>query len=239
MKKVINFFLFIFFKILNKFYNKYNNTFKSDRILKNNFPESLEFKFIQVGANDGISFDNLYDFVVKRDSKGIVIEPLKEYFLKLELNYSKFKDIIKINKAVHPTFKESYIYKVDENVYSKYPLWVQGTASFDLEHLKKMNIDSNDISKITVISDNLMNIYTQYYDYPSVDYLQIDTEGFDFEVLKMINFNLLKPSIIKYESWHLSGIDLIKSIILLRDQGYFIFYEANNIFACLPEKIKL
>ena len=240
MKKALNYALIIFFKTHNKVFRKNKNTFfNSLRILENNFPQSKEFKFIQVGANDGMSFDHLYDFVVKRDSKGIVIEPLKEFFQKLELNYFKFKDIIKINKAVHPTSKEVYIYKVVENALSKYPLWVQGSASFDSEHLKKLNIDSKDISKLTVICDNLMNIYIQNYHFTLVDYLQIDTEGFDFEVLKMIDFNLLKPSIIKYEHTNLNKIDLTKSIRLLRDNGYFIFYETEDIIACLLGKIKL
>jgi FkbM family methyltransferase len=240
MKKALNHTLIIFFKIYNKIFRKNKNTFfNSLRILENNFPQSKEFKFIQVGANDGVSFDNLYDLVIKRDSKGIVIEPLIEFYKQLELNYSNFKDIIKINKAVHPTSKEAYIYKVVENALNKYPIWVQGCASFDPEHLKKLNIDSNDISKLTVISDNLMNIYIQNYHFTSVDYFQIDTEGFDFEVLKMIDFKLLKPSIIKYEHTNLNKIDLKKSITLLRKNGYFIFYETEDIFACLLGKIKL
>jgi hypothetical protein len=141
--------------------------------------------------------------------------------------------------AVHPTRKEVYMYKVAENTLLKYPLWAQGCASFDPEHLIKLNIDSKDISKLTVISDNLMNIYIQNYHFTSVDYFQVDTEGFDFEVLKMINFNLFKPSIIKYEHTNLNKMDLANSITLLRNNGYFIFYETEDIIACLLEKIKL
>ena len=60
MKKVINYILIVFFKIYNKvFINNRNTFFDSHRILENNFSESQEFKFIQVGANDGVSFDNL------------------------------------------------------------------------------------------------------------------------------------------------------------------------------------
>lgn len=80
MKKALNYTLIIYFKIYNKVFRKSRIFFNSFRILENNFPQSKEFKFIQVGANDGVSFDNLYDFVIKRDSKGIVIEPLKEFY---------------------------------------------------------------------------------------------------------------------------------------------------------------
>lgn len=46
-----------------------------------------EITFIQVGANDGISFDNLYEFVTSHKSRGLVIEPLPHYFNRLRLNY--------------------------------------------------------------------------------------------------------------------------------------------------------
>ena len=79
-----------------------NNFFFSKNIMEINFQTNKKFNFIQVGANDGISFDFLYEFIMLRDSEGIVIEPVKEYFNELNLNYSNCPKIIKINKAVHP-----------------------------------------------------------------------------------------------------------------------------------------
>ena len=52
------------------------------------FLESLakkqgEISFIQVGANDGISFDNIYPFFKSRKCKGLLIEPLPYFFDRL------------------------------------------------------------------------------------------------------------------------------------------------------------
>ncbi len=51
-----------------------------EEILNNNFPVKAPFSFIQIGANDGVSFDSLYDMVLQRKSKGVVVEPLSDYF---------------------------------------------------------------------------------------------------------------------------------------------------------------
>lgn len=37
-----------------------------------------------------------------------------------------------------------------------------------------------------------------------IDLLQIDTEGFDFEIIKMINFDRIKPRILQFEHRHLT-----------------------------------
>ena len=47
--------------------------------------------------------------------------------------------------------------------------------------------------------------------YNSIDLLQIDTEGFDYEVLKMFDFNTYRPVIIQYEHFHLSMEEQINS----------------------------
>ena len=47
--------------------------------------------FIQVGANDGIRFDNLYYTVTNQSWSGLVIEPLTKHFSKLANNYKTIK----------------------------------------------------------------------------------------------------------------------------------------------------
>lgn len=42
------------------------------------------------------------------------------------------------------------------------------------------------------------------HDLFGLDYLQIDTEGFDDEIIKMIDFSIIKPKLIKFELVHLS-----------------------------------
>ena len=211
----------------------------SERILKNNFAIQTNFNFIQIGANDGVSFDFLYDFVIQRKSSGVVVEPVLDYFKELEFNYRDFTNIIKINKAVHPIDKQALIYKIAQSSLSKYPEWVKGIASFDREHHKKLKIDSQDVLCITVEADNLMNIINDNFQNKKNDYFQVDTEGFDFEVLKMLDFKIIKPSMIKYEFVNLKTEDQKKSAILLRSKGYYLFNELNDTVAIDLKEVKL
>jgi FkbM family methyltransferase len=216
-----------------------NKIFSSQKVLENNFPKNTSFNFIQVGANDGVSFDFLYEFVTKRKSIGVVIEPVIEYFKELEYNYKNFSKIIKVNKAVHPFEKEIVINKIDPNAAQKYPDWVKGIASFDSEHHKKTGIDSNDIIKEEVKADTLMNIIKANFNNIQLDYFQVDTEGFDYEVVKMIDFDVIKPKVIKYESVNLNNEDQNAVGLLLREQGYFIFKEFGDSIGVDLKKIKL
>jgi hypothetical protein len=52
--------------------------------------------FVQIGANDGLRFDSLYAFVTSRRCRGLVVEPLKDYFERLQLNYRDYERIIPV-----------------------------------------------------------------------------------------------------------------------------------------------
>ncbi|MEN9907177.1 MAG: hypothetical protein RLZZ540_318 [Bacteroidota bacterium] len=210
--------------------------FNFHRILNSNFKLEEDFYFVQIGANDGVSFDFLYDFVIARKSSGVVVEPIKEYFNELVNNYSNFEDIVKLNFAVHPTAKSAKIYKVNPQSFSKYPDWVKGIASFNFNHHLALNINSEDILIEQVECKPLMDLVLNNN---RLDLLQIDTEGYDYEVLKMIDFMLIKPKLIKYEFVGLSDIDLKKSFELLKTNGYFLFKEGGDIIGVNLETLDL
>ncbi len=213
--------------------------FSSRRLLERNFPKSANFNFVQVGANDGVSFDSLYEMVVNRKSSGLVIEPIEEYFDELVHNYIEFENIVKENKAVHPTEKEFPIYKVKTEAYDKYPDWAKGIASFNPSHHKVLNIETSDIFEVLVACDHLMNIIKENVENKEIDYFQVDTEGFDYEVIKMIDFKIIKPKILKFESVSLSLEDINSVNNLLKEQGYYIFKEGNDVVAVDLKKVRL
>lgn len=211
----------------------------SRSIIERNFKENLLFSFIQVGANDGVSFDFLYDVVIKRKSKGIVIEPVKEYYNELVENYRIYQNIKTVNIAVHPTKKLISMHKIKESSYPKYPDWVKGIASLNPNHYNALNIESIDVEEILVDGTHLMNIISEQYEGVELDYFQVDTEGFDYEVIKMIDFNLINPKMIKFESVSLSNEDYKSVKLLLEEKGYYVFKEFNDTIAVNLKKIQL
>jgi hypothetical protein len=68
----------------------------------------------------------------------------------------------------------------------------------------------------------------------AVDLLLIDTEGFDFNILKMIDFSALKPPVIAYEHAHLAKSDMVAATDLLLAQGYRLTRDNLDTIAYRP-----
>jgi FkbM family methyltransferase len=214
-------------------------SFSLRKILNKNYPENQPFSFIQVGAWDGVSNDFLYEFVKKRDAAGVVIEPLPDYFDKLVKNYAFNPAIIPVNKAVHPNLKEAVLFRVDPAIKNGLPDWAGGIASFDPEHHKKSGIPGSVIITQHVPADNLMNIIRDHFKQDNADLLQVDAEGYDYEVLKQVDFSRIKPVLIKFEYMNLEKESISDAIRLLKQNGYYCFYDDIDIIAVNLWKIQL
>ena len=88
----------IFKNILNRFgydIHRFENLPFFHSLLSSYIRKKGKLSFIQIGANDGISSDPLYRFVKRNRGKvkGIVVEPLPDFFVKLKKNYSGFPEI--------------------------------------------------------------------------------------------------------------------------------------------------
>lgn len=188
--------------------------------------------FIQVGANDGVSFDNIYPFFVNHPCKGLVIEPLPTFFERLRLNYKDYPRITPLNVALHPSQTECQIYTVRHESLQNYPQSVAGIASFNKSHLLP-TVKESDIQVVTVQCRTLMALIHDHQ-ITELDYLQVDTEGFDYEVIKMIDFSLVKPKIIKFESIHLQSAQKAELYRLLANHGYKLIKESMDTIAYLP-----
>ncbi|PPD37082.1 MAG: hypothetical protein CTY18_01855 [Methylomonas sp.] len=194
------------------------------------------FFFVQIGANDGKRFDPIYEIVTKLKLNGIALEPVKEYFNLLKNNYKFLPNVKLINKAINKSNGKVSIYRVKTN--NLLPDWVNGIASFNSEHYKKSGVDKEDIIEEIVdcitfdklIDDN--NIC-------HIDLLQIDTEGFDFEIIKMIDFAKIKPSIIHFEHGlpdNVMSLDQFKQCAcMLIDNGYSIIMKKYDCIAYIPD----
>lgn len=193
-----------------------------------------EIKFIQVGANDGISHDNIFPFFKSHKCRGVLVEPLPHFFDRLKLNYADSPSMVPLKIALHPTATTFDIFSVNPQVLHKYPHWVSGIASFNKDHLFSNGIPESDLISESVACTSLTQLVKDH-DLFGLDYLQIDTEGFDDEIIKMIDFSIVKPKLIKFESVHLSKSQKHSTIGLLNAQGYKIIDERRDMLALLPQ----
>jgi hypothetical protein len=64
----------------------------------------------------------------------------------------------------------------------------------------------------------------------------IDTEGYDYEIVKLLNVRVHRPRIILYESKHLSTADQNACVDLLCGVGYRVAVLKLDTVAYLPEE---
>lgn len=189
--------------------------------------------FIEIGSNDGKMFDPVYDFVMAGTWSGIMVEPVQYYFKQLRENYCNSPNLKFENVAISEKEEIRAFYRIEEG-HDFLPKWTHGLGSFYqdvlLSHervipgLRKYIIkqDVECISFSTLLDRNAVT---------DVDVLVIDTEGFDFQIIKQIDFKRIYPSIIVYEHKHLSRSDASECKKLLQSQGYLLEKHLGNTLA--------
>lgn len=167
-----------------------------ESFITKNKKKDNNFFFIQVGANNGVRYDPIFRVVNEMNIEGIVIEPIKEYYDELIKNYSKNSGVIPVNVAIYSENTNLAIYRVSKN--SDLPDWANGIASLDPNHHKKTKIPEVNMIKETV-QGITFEVLIKDYNINRVDFLQIDTEGYDYNILKLFPFDKFKPKLIHFE----------------------------------------
>lgn len=186
-------------------------------IYKKNYKD---FFFIQIGANNGKRFDPIFNAVNRLNLRGLAIEPVEEYYNELVVNYKKSK-VIPVNRAIYEENKKISIFRVKQN--TDLPEWSKGIASLNPKHHQKSNTDEENIVEEVVEAITFEKLFEDY-NVKNIDLLQIDTEGYDYNLLKLFPFEKFQPSIIHFEHGLPDKIMTIEQVLeitsLLLSFGY-------------------
>lgn len=181
---------------------------------------------VQIGANEGD--DEFYDDIVDYDPRGVLVEPQKEVFESLRLAYAQHPKIQLENVAIAATPGTRKLFKARRSHIGNFP--TSGLASFVPD--RNGLADEGD-DQLCVEEVNCMR-FRELIDKYAVDqitYLQIDTEGYDFEILKGIDFDHAKPDMLRYEYINLTDAEQAESLSMLEDAGYATIKLAIDVFA--------
>ena len=164
--------------------------------------------FIEIGANDGINLSNTYLLEKNYNWKGICVEPIPDIFNKLKNNRL---NSICIDKALYS----------DSNIILKFNIASCALLSGIIEHINchKNSLNNGKIIDVETIS---MNDLLDNNNAPNfIDYLSIDTEGSEFEILKTINYDKYTFGIIHVEHNYIEPQRKnIKDLLLSKDYIY-------------------
>ncbi|RTL55839.1 MAG: FkbM family methyltransferase [Sphingobacteriales bacterium] len=193
-----------------------------DLILLRLFPKITKGFYIDIGAHHPFRFSNTYIFY-KRKWRGINIDPrpgAKKLFdkyrpddINLDIGISESESVMKYYMFSDPainTFSEEQAQKIIS----------EGKYKF----LKVKDIPTYPLSTILdkfISNKNLI-----------IDFMTIDVEGFDLEVLKSNNWDLYRPKFILVESHNASlhDLDNDKIFLFLKKNNYAIFAKTVYTF---------
>tara|TARA_B110000971_G_C19913202_1_gene455543 strand:- start:271 stop:1017 length:747 start_codon:yes stop_codon:yes gene_type:complete len=222
------------------------NSFKNNRTLSKNtlinINSILSFIFnnhkitslVQIGANDGQSFDELNSYIKKYKPRSILVEPIKENFLKLKENYKNVDNIELENSAISIDQEISFLYKVDTKFEKKYDSHIPAIPSFNKKHLLDHGVKNKHIIQEKIHTISVQNLLNKY-NVDKLDLFFVDAEGYDgkiiYDLLSNTNF---RPFII-FEFIHIENSFFEKLNKKLIEENYVFFAVAENIF-CLPKE---
>lgn len=185
-------------------------------------------KYLDIGANHPFSLSNtaLLYFNNKPNGGGVLVEPNPEMAMLLKARRSS--DHV-LNAGVSSTGCEEELpfYVMDLHVLSTF-------SKVEADQYVKMG---HEIIEVLIIKTvNINDIFKEYFSDGEIDFLNIDTEGLDFDILKTIDFKSYIPKVVCVETvdYRPTGKQKKQNDILkfLQSKGYVVYGETglNTIF---------
>ena len=193
-----------------------------DLVIRFAMDRTSDFIVVQIGANDGISHDPIRKYIEKWKWRGVLVEPNPVVFQKLLLNYKHQTQLSFENSAISLKDGESMLYMA--NIPGQD---TSGQASFDLGQIHSehgLHVAVDKIPVRTISAEHLL----RRHGITEVSLLQVDTEGYDFEVLKLFDIARLRPTIIHFEHCHLKPSIRIECFNFLCNCGYRLSHSSMD-----------
>ena len=201
-----------------------------DYLLKGKYIKSI----VQIGANDGISYEHINYFIRKYKIKSLLVEPIKNNFQLLVKNYKNLNYVNLENCAVSTNNEINYLYKVDEKYLKKYDPSVRAIPSFDYKHLIKHGVKKKHIIKEMINQISFLDLFKKH-GVNSFDLLYIDTEGYDCHLVNNFLDKIKIRPIIIFEWIHAPNLNLISCLNTLIDNSYFLLPVKHDLI-CIPKE---
>lgn len=193
-------------KIMKHFTNQtqFRKYYDSKKIFSQNgqdyfVAEYFNFKkkgiFVDIGANDGIKFSNTYHLEKQLNWGGICIEPIPTVYEKLNIN----RTCTKINVGISDKDSiETFAYMEPSS------MMLSGILKeYHPNHLDRINAQMKEkkckLIKVEV-KCTLINKLLENNKIYNIDYMNIDTEGNEFKIIKSLDFEKFKITILSVEN---------------------------------------
>ena len=209
------------------------------RAFADSYPEA---RFIEIGSNDGEQHDHLRPLILTSNWSGIMVEPVPYVFDRLRENYAGVEGLLFENVAIADEDGELpffHLREANEDELRTLPHWYLGLGSFSRSAVLGHEKDIPDIKDRLVetrVRCLAFDSLCERHGWSRFDLLLIDTEGFDWEILKNIDLEAYRPRLVIYEHYHLSPDERTEALQHLRNHGYAYLEEGFDTF-CIDTRI--
>lgn len=217
----------------------YRHIFRPAKNSLNEFLDDFSRKhspvtFLQVGANDGLVSDPLHKFIKRDNWRGVMLEPQPNVYSQyLVKTHKKRPEIIAINAALDTGDGMSTLYVLNVSA----ERWATGLSSFKKSVLidtindgsirkkaKKRGVRLPDNVEEMIEGRQIKTISPEtllrYFGPEGFKLLAVDTEGYDFEILKLLDISKVSPEAIIYEEKNLDSETASECRKYLNNLGY-------------------
>lgn len=214
---------------------------------------------VQIGAHVGATCnDPVHRFIRTNSRPGrsgratcrcVLIEPVRHLFERLVVSYKDCAGVVCDNVAIADENAVRDFYRLEENIDLKgsgMPEWLDQLGSLLPERMgelwdrrEKDPTYKQFISRHSVVDKVRCITFDQLLDkhgITNIDFLQIDAEGYDYEIIQTINFDRIKPKVINYERVLLCDKEGSCRDLLLK-QGYLL-YDHGQDTLCLQRGLR-
>jgi FkbM family methyltransferase len=181
---------------------------------------------------DGVRFDPLHRHIVDKKWTAVMVEPLLDMFALLQQNYAGHDHVRCVNVAISDTTGPLRLFRVKPELVIAHGQedWILGISSAlkgpTLSYLE--NIVTEEVVRGVSFDDFVDECQIQ-----RIDVLQIDTEGYDWNVLRQVDLMKWNISVINVEVINLQPPERLKVFERLKNAGYEYNYEGMDVTAVL------
>jgi FkbM family methyltransferase len=217
-----------------------------DLVVQDYMKQQPDLFFIQIGAHDGVSADPVARQIRKYHWRGILVEPQPRSFQHLVANYQGENQLIFEQVVIGAEDGNATFYTIREDI-PGLPFWLPQSASLDRDWVLNALYYWKNVKKIENIPEDFDSLIEEFFvpqmtlktllgkhNIEKLDLLAMATP-FDFEILQMIPFDRIKPSLICFEYFSISEREAC--LRFLQDHGYSVGRFASRAVASLNSPV--